>query len=238
MIDLHTHILPNIDDGAFNVETALQMTEALYSQGVSMAVCTPHFDPSSTAVEDFVRKRSFALSKMWGSRIRLLPASETLFHEYLFHLMDLSELCINNTRYLLLELPYQKKYETIVFDHIKRLMDYYNIIPVIAHIERYPGIKERHMKTLLNMGCLLQLNGEAVLNEKTRSKALHYLKKEYIGVIGSDCHDLQKRPPDLSRAFDLIRKKLGAACCERLDYNGECIVNGIELRKKKSYIIE
>jgi protein-tyrosine phosphatase len=238
MIDLHTHILPNIDDGACNVETAQQMTEALYTQNILKAVCTPHFDPSRTSLEDFVKKRAFALSRLRESPIQLIPASETILHEYLFHFSDLSELCMENTRYLLLELPYQRKFDSKIFENISRLIDYYNIIPIIAHIERYHAIRRKQIRILIQMGCLLQLNTEAILNKKTRKKAFRYLINEYINVIGSDCHDMQKRPPNMSTALELIEKKLGASYCERLDYHAECIVNGIELRKKKSYIIE
>lgn len=238
MIDLHTHILPNIDDGARDVETALLMTEALYIQNIMNAVCTPHYDPSSTSVEEFVKIRAIALTKMRESRIHLIPASETMFHEYLFHFSDLGELCIENTRYLLLELPYQRKYDSRFFDNISRLIDYYNIIPIIAHVERYHAIKEKQIKILIQMGCMLQLNTGSILNKKTRNKAFRYLKKEYIYIIGSDCHDMQKRPPNMNTALELIKNRLNDSYVERLEYHAECIVNGIELLKKKSYIID
>jgi protein-tyrosine phosphatase len=238
MIDLHTHILPNIDDGARDVATALQMTESLYTQNIMQAVCTPHFDPSETSIDNFVNRRSFALAKLLDARIQLIPASETILHEYLLHYSDLGELCIENTRYLLLELPYQRKMGPKDYENISRLIDYYNIIPIIAHVERYHTIKTRQMKILIRMGCILQLNAVALLNKKTRKKALRYIKKGYIDVIGSDCHDMQKRPPNMSEALKLIEKKLGAPYCERLKDQSKDIVNGIELRKKKSYLIE
>ncbi|MDF2544873.1 MAG: hypothetical protein K0S47_4591 [Herbinix sp.] len=238
MIDLHTHILPNIDDGASDIEISLQMTEALYTQNIMKAVCTPHFDPSSTSLEDFIKRRTSALSRMSGSRIQLIPASETILHEYLFHYHDLSKLCIEDTRYLLLELPYLKKLDSKILDDISRLLDYYNIIPIIAHIERYHAIRRKQIKTLIKMGCMIQLNTGAILNKRTRKKALQYIKKEYINVIGSDCHDMQKRPPYMRKALELIEYKLGAPYCERLEYYAEGIINGIELMKKKSYIIE
>ena len=238
MIDFHTHILPNIDDGASDLETALQMTEALYSQKIMIAVCTPHFDPSSTSLEDFIKQRAFALSKMGDSRIELIPASETMLHEYLFHYSDLSELCIENTNYLLLEMPLHKKWDPKIYENISRLIDYYNIIPIIAHIERYHAIKRKQLKTLIKMGCMIQMNTATILNRKTRKRAFRYIKNEFISVIGSDCHDMLKRPPCMAKALELIEEKLGIPYCEKLEYHAECIIKGIELRKKKSYIIE
>ncbi len=238
MIDLHTHILPNIDDGARDVDTALKMTEALYSQSITKAVCTPHYDPSRTPMEEFVKKRALAFAKLKESRIQLILASETILHEYLFHYCDLSELCIENTRYLLLELPYLMKFDRKVFEAINRLIDYYNIIPIIAHIERYPSIRQKQINKLQQMGCMLQLNTGTILNKKTRKKALRYIKREYIKIIGSDCHDMERRPPSMREALELIDYQLGASYCERLEDYAEGIVKGKELLKKKSYIIE
>lgn len=238
MIDLHTHILPNIDDGASDVETALQMTEALFSQNTMKAICTPHFDPSYSSMKDFVQNREIALRKMSESRIQLIPASETLLHDYLFHYSDLSELCIENTRYLLLELPHLRKYDQKFFKSINKLIDFYNVIPIIAHIERYQAIKHKQIRILLQMGCILQLNAESILNKQTRKKALQFIKKQYVKVVGSDCHDMKRRPPNIGKAFELIEKELGASYHAKLEYHSECIVNGIELLKKKSYIIE
>ena len=238
MIDLHTHILPQIDDGASNVDTALKMTEALYADHIQKAVCTPHYDPSSTSLEDFVKKRTLALSMMGASLVQLIPASETIFHEYLFHYNDLSELCIENTRYLLLELQDQNKCDQVFFENLSKLINYYDVIPIVAHIERYHFVKRKQIRTMLQMGCLLQMNSDAILNKKTRNKALRYLKNGYISVIGSDCHDLQKRPPNLSTAIELIKSELGASYIERLEYHGDCVVNGTRFLKKKSYIIE
>ena len=238
MIDFHTHLLPQIDDGACDVATALQMTEALSSQNVTEAVCTPHFDPSSSSVEEFTIKRSVALSKMVSSPIRLIPGSETLLHEYLFYFNDLSALCIGNTRYLLLELPYQKRLDRKIYDHVSRLTNYYNIIPIIAHVERYRGIRSKQMKALVQMGCILQLNTSSILNKRTRDKALRYIKKGYIHIIGTDCHDMLHRPPNMSPALDVIEEQLGASFCEKLEYYSLCIINGLEHQKNKSYIIE
>jgi len=238
MIDLHTHLLPRIDDGACDVETALKMTEALYAQNIMVAVCTPHFNPTDTTLEDFVARRASAFAQMGVSQLHLIPASETILHEYLFHYPDLSRLCIENTRYLLLEFHDQKKWASKNYEYLEKLINHYNIIPIIAHIERYPAVKRKHIKKLMELGCVIQLNTSAILNPKTRKKAFQYIKHNYIDVLGSDCHDLQKRPPNMVGAIDIIKEKFGIQYCEKLEDQTSCIINGIELRKKKSYIIE
>ena len=240
MIDLHTHILPAIDDGAHDTREALMMTESLAKQKVTLAVCTPHFDPSQSDLREFVAKRSYAMSLLRTSRLPLIPASETVLHEYLFHYPDLSKLCIYNTRYLLVELPFGKKWDHKLFDTLDRLITYYDLIPIIAHIERYPAVKNRNylIKRLQKAGCIIQLNSSAILDEKTKRKAFYYLKKGYIDVLGSDCHNMKSRPPRIAEAVIQIEYKFGAKYCAELEYRADCIINGIELRKKKSYIME
>lgn len=238
MIDIHTHLLPGIDDGPKQTGEAVRMTEVQLKAGVSAAVCTPHFNPANTSLEDFVCRRTAALKQMKEARIRLIPASETMLHDFLFHYSDLRPLCIENTRYLLLELSYSMKWEDRIYRSIERLKNYYNIIPVIAHVERYPRLKSRGITQLRELGCSIQLNAQSVLGPRNRKKAMTYLKKGYIDVIGSDCHDLLLRPPCIREAMELIRNELGNEYYEIFDNNSRNIINGVELRKGKSYIIE
>lgn len=240
MIDLHTHILPGIDDGPASVEEALLLTEALKNQNIHTAVCTPHFNPASTALQDFCAKRKEALKQMSASRIILLSGSETLLHPYLFHYPDLSSLCIENTRYLLIEIPYEKKWNKEIYTYLEKLIQYYNVFPIIAHIERYQAFKHstKRIKKLIKIGCLLQLNTKSLLNKKYSRRAFQYIKRGYIDVLSSDCHNLDTRPPVIIKAYDRVEQKLGREYIERFDHNAEFIVNGIEIREETGYIIQ
>jgi len=240
MIDLHTHILPCIDDGASSVEEAIELTESLFQQNTRIAVCTPHFDPSQTALEEFLLKREKAMALMDASMVMLISASETMLHEYLFHYPDLSELCIGKTKYLLLELPFDRRWDKELYVKLNKITAYYNIIPVIAHIERYPSVKksEKTIKKLIEMGCVIQLNTSSIIDRKTRSRSFRYMKKGYIDVLGSDCHNMNKRPPIITMALDNVTHKLGIEYRNRLMYNAECIMNGIEIKRKIVFIIE
>lgn len=240
MIDLHTHILPGIDDGPESVETALQITEALAGQNVRTAVCTPHFDPAVTALQDFCAKRKEAMRLMNTSRILLLSGSETMLHPYLFHYPDISSLCIENTRYILIELPYAKRWDEEVYAGLNKLIRFYNLIPIIAHIERYPAVirNVKPIKELIKLGCLLQLNTQSLLIGKYRHWTFKYIKRGFIDVLASDCHNLDTRPPVIKEAYDRVAMKLGREYEERLMHNAEAVVNGIELREEAVYIIQ
>lgn len=238
MIDLHTHLLPYIDDGACNLQEALHMAEDLYTQKVFDAVCTPHFDPSVMPLQDFIEKRASAMASMASSRLHLISASETMLHEYLFHYPDLSELCIAGGRYLLLELPYDRKWDAVIYEMVKRLMDHYDITPVIAHIERYPAAKRtKCIRKLINLECMIQMNTSTVLSKETDRKALKYIRKGLVDVLGSDCHNRTTRPPVFAEAFEKIRFKLGPSYCDKLEYNAKCIIDGIDIRKRNEYVI-
>jgi protein-tyrosine phosphatase len=226
MIDLHTHLLPNIDDGASSVEEAMEMTRLLSEQKVQIAVCTPHFIPSQTALSDFLAARQYAMTRMNRSEIRMIAGSETMLHEYLFHYPDISELCIADTRYLLLEMPFTKHWDNKVFEQMDKLINYYNIIPIIAHIERYPSVRrnDKPILKLIELGCVLQLNTASLLDQRSSHRAIRYLKRGYISVLGSDCHNTNERQPRITTALDVIHLKVGDSTVSKLIKHAEFII--------------
>lgn len=226
MIDIHTHILPNMDDGARTIEEAIKMTELLFQQGVRGAVCTPHFDPSRIALDEFIYRRTEAMSLMKEAKIPLFPASETYLHEFLFYYMDLKPLTINNTSYLLIELPFDKKWNSNTYDMIENIIIHYDIIPIIAHIERYPAVRIKHIERLRELGCLIQLNTSSILEKRLKRKALKYLGAGFIDVLGSDCHNLSHRPPHITKPIEMIIKQVGKEKCDLLIRQSDRIIKG------------
>lgn len=239
MIDLHTHILPGIDDGPRSVEEAMKMIEVFLDQNVKVVVCTPHFNPTMIALDDFLSKRTTAMKQLGSSKITLVSGSEVALNEFLFHYSDLSPLCIGDTNYILIELPFDKKWDEKLYKQLDRIVRYYNLIPVIAHIERYPAVKKskKILRRLIEIGCLLQMNAEAILNKKHRRLGEFYIKHGFIDVIASDCHNMKLRPPNLAAAHAIIVQRLGLAHLDKLISNSERILNGQRIREKLKYII-
>lgn len=238
MIDLHTHILPGIDDGAKSAEEALRMTQELHRQRVSAAVCTPHYDPSKQGLADFAEQRAQAFGRIAGAGISLIAGSETVLNEYLFHYPDLKQLCIENTEYILIELPFGRKWKPEVFDQLDRLINYYGLIPIIAHVERYRAARRKKViKRLIEAGCLIQLNASTVLDRKSWRRASGYLKSRLIDLLASDCHNTEKRPPNLSAAYLKISAELGEQTAKLLDRNAQAVIQGIRLRDRNVYLI-
>lgn len=238
MIDLHTHILPYIDDGARNIEEAYQMTDSLLRQNIALAVCTPHFDPSRISLEDFIEKRVKAMKLLENSPIELVMGSETMLHEYLFHYMDISDLCICNTKYLLIEFPLYENWNRKSYQLIEKLIHYYDVVPIIAHVERYQciKIKDKVIRRLRDLGCLIQINTSSIACKKSKGLVMRYMKKDYIDVLASDCHNMNLRPPVFKEAYELVIKNMGKKYWNTLQGNAECIVKGKTLREKTTYI--
>jgi protein-tyrosine phosphatase len=239
MVDLHTHLLPQMDDGASSTEEAVAIIEKLQAQKIVTAVCTPHFDASKMYLPEFLNRRTAAMNILNGSPVCLLTGSETVCNEFLFHYSDISPLCMEHTRYLLLEIPFCGLQEDELYGQIKELMTYYRIYPIIAHIERYDAIFKNKVKIrkLKQMGCMIQMNADFVIGKKSVDTALKSIKKGYIDILASDCHNLAHRPPNLAEAYNRVRHYLGYEYCHQLETNCNLILEGKKLRGSTYYII-
>lgn len=228
-IDLHTHILPYMDDGAQTVEEAYELIALLVKQGVKGAACTSHFDPSQERIEDYIKRRESAMALLSNSNIPLYLASETFLHESLLYYESLRPLCIKESQYLLLELPFTKKWVNGMFHLIAQLMLRYDIIPIIAHPERYPACSITNIKKLKELGCVMQLNGSSLLNKHNRRKARKFIKHQLIDVIGSDCHNCRMRPPQFDVVFNELEGLVGQKYCKQLMQNANTILTESDL---------
>jgi protein-tyrosine phosphatase len=139
---------------------------------------------------------------------------------------ELDKLCIEGTRHLLLEMPFSEWTSTMLLE-VERLVYDCNITPIIAHLDRYLDYRKNIdcVDRLVKMGALIQMNGEYVNGLFTRTKALRLIKSGVISLLGSDCHNLDKRAPNLDKTFDIIRKKCGQEMLDRIDRCGRGVLN-------------
>ncbi|MFV0344063.1 MAG: CpsB/CapC family capsule biosynthesis tyrosine phosphatase [Anaerocolumna sp.] len=226
MIDVHTHLLPGIDDGAQSVEEALTMAEKLKLQGVTAAICTPHFNPATMSMDDFVIRRNNALKLLTDVKIKIIMASETYLHEYLFHYNDITPLYVSGTNYILIELPFEKKWNENILSNIEKLRYYYGVTPIIAHVERYPMLAKNNksLHYLKELGCLMQINTETIMNKKYKKLIDFYMKNDYLDVLGTDCHNMTSRSPQMIGAKELIIQNYGTHRWDVLCENSKRII--------------
>ncbi len=203
MVDFHAHVLPKIDDGAKDVETSLKMLEASQRQGVTTLLCTPHYYSKRRSPERFLEKRQAAyalIADKLPQGLTLRFGAEVYFtQDIVTAYEDLAMLCIEGTRYIMIELPFSSQWSVRLLDRLEAFMYETGCTPLIAHIERYPAVlkKPSLAKKLIEMGCLLQINAEAFESKATKSFAYALLKKGMVHAVGSDMHNMEDRAPNL-----------------------------------------
>lgn len=231
MIDFHTHILPGIDDGSRDIDMTEKMLRLEQSMGVSHIYATPHFYAHRRSIESFLERRNRALEKTKEvlSREPDLPqvtaGAEVYYFTGIGRAKQLEALCIEGTDILLLELPFAQWHSDILED-ISELMSKRGLHIILAHVERYEQFqKSRHVwDRLLDMPLTIQLNCENIIDSGSifRRNHMHKTSMELLSrydniLIGSDCHNLTDRKPNLDEARVIIRKEIGSEKLNQID---------------------
>ena len=216
IVDFHSHILPGIDDGADSLETSLKMLSVSKSQGVETIVSTSHYYNFRESVDSFISRRDDAAYKLLkhinehdldlpeivvGAEVRLFP---DISREE-----NLSKLCIEGTKNILIEMPYST-WSGWMYNEIYAIITR-GYTPIMAHIERYPGpVSEKEITgKLLSMDVLVQCNADSFSDWKLKRFVKKLIKQGRLTVIGSDCHNLEQRISHIDDAICYITKKYG-----------------------------
>lgn len=212
MIDFHTHILPNVDDGSKGVEESAFMLTRLFEQGVNKVIATPHFYANDESVDEFLLRRNAAfekLSKNGCDVSKIILGAEVRYYDGISHLQDLKKLRIEGTRFLLLEMPFNK-WTDYAINEVIDIANRGKISLVLAHIDRYlPIISKSVIAKLSANGVLFQANSSFFDSFFKASKAIKMLKENKIHFLGSDSHNMSDRSPNMNYAINVIKKKLG-----------------------------
>lgn len=231
MIDLHAHILPKMDDGSASVEESVEMLTQMRKMGIATVVATPHFDMRKDSIEQFLNRRKKTYQTLMeaieGMDVpRVLLGAEVLYCGVgLSHIDKIEKLCLGEGRYLLVETLKGIWDSAFVMD-MRKLMAEQNITPVIAHVERYIGVRKNRkiLSFLQHEGVLIQSNADVFLQRRTCRKGLKMLQKRKIQLLGSDCHNTTIRKPNLLEAMDVIQDRLGEQMVEKLVARSEKVV--------------
>lgn len=212
MTDIHSHVLPNVDDGSGSPEESRELLALLHSQGVETVVATPHFYPQADTVTDFLARRAKAAAKL---DVPLMLGAEVAYFRGISRSTELAPLTLGSTRLLLLEMPYRTWTEQMVGE-VCTFASQTGLTPVLAHVDRYPRQLRRWGKLLLDSGVYFQCNADAFLCRRRRGWALRQLRLGNIHFLGSDSHNLTTRQPHMAEAAEVITKKLGSEPLEKL----------------------
>lgn len=234
MLDVHTHILPGIDDGSRSVEQSMSMLLAQKASGVDTVMLTPHFLAGRDSPAEFLRKRNDAEAQLRAA-IRgdarmpaLYTGAEVAFFEGLVNVEDLQPLCIGGGPVMLIEMPFSPWTQRMLSD-LKRLQQMRGIQPILAHIERYRKFQPRGLwQELSDNGVWLQCNTSFFLRWQTGRLARSMLKQQLVNFVASDSHDLEHRPPNLGETMEKIEGKLGAEATAFLRSSEEALLERIQ----------
>ena len=224
-IDFHTHILSEMDDGAKSVHDSVAMLKTAEKSGAKTVVLTPHYS-TAMPISEFCEKRNekfsmlkAAMKEEGGKFPKLLLGAEVAIDGSLCDKADLENLCIEGTDLLLLELPYSS-WNDWHFQEVYHVIAERNLSPVMAHIERYlkrPKDIEKIDK-LISIGARFQINAEPFLTFSGKRIIRTLAAEGLISAIGSDCHGVKRRSPDISYPLEIFAKKFGDAFIDYL-YN-------------------
>ena len=199
MLDFHSHILPEIDDGAQSVEESVVMLKMLKEQGVKTIALTSHYIAMDESPDAFLQRRD--------EMPKLLLGAEVYYYPNICKMDELSKLTLSDTGLLLLEMP-MAPWGEYTIKEITDLVNSTNIQVVIAHIERAIKYQKKDtIQRLIDNGVLMQVNASFFITKSTRRKALKMLKNDQIHFIGSDCHNVKYRPPKIDEALSIIENK-------------------------------
>lgn len=223
MIDFHSHVLPGIDDGSDCVEESLEMLHTAKNQGVSTMLATPHFYAQDVSVDHFLEKRKKAYDTLKRCMddsdcpdIRL--GAEVCYFRGIGRAREIEKLCIEGTRVIMVELPFRQWDEEVLRD-IEELMEKQNVSVMLAHIERFYACQKRKKiwKEVLDLPVIFQVNAEFFDGRKKRKLIKKLVEENRPIVLGSDCHNTDRRKPNLDMGYSFIREKIGQNAVDEIE---------------------
>jgi len=228
MIDIHTHILPNVDDGSKTIEDSILMIKKEISDGVTDIILTPHvqsrvqkvsYDLHKSIFDDLVNR-----VKEENLNVNLHLGAEIFYRSHIE--TDFISLGLAKSKYILIEFSFDidTPIEDIIYDLSRS-----GFIPIVAHVERYKYLNIELIKRIKQSGALLQANTTSILglDEKVKkSYCYKLLKEELIDFIATDTHNMDKRLPNMLKCYETLKKTFSSEYLDKIfKLNQQKIIN-------------
>lgn len=213
--DVHTHILPDVDDGSKSMEETIKMLHIAQEQQIKTIIATPHYIPGgrNTPV-DVLRQR---LEQVQAEAIKINPDMKIFLGNEIYYSDSVVEelksgkvLTLADSRYVLVEFS-TKETDQHIYRALSCLIRS-GYIPILAHVERYRCFykKEYLIHDLIEAGCYIQMNSNSLIGGFLDREAAYHrnlLEQGLIHLIGSDCHDEKVRIPSMIKTAQMLMKK-------------------------------
>ncbi|HNZ99735.1 CpsB/CapC family capsule biosynthesis tyrosine phosphatase [Ruminococcus sp.] len=199
LTDYHCHILPGIDDGAYDVDTSLAMIETMKEQGVERIIATPHFYAhEERSLTEYLIRREIAYESIadFAAVQNIMLGAEIAIEHGISKIHGIDRLAVEDTGNILLELPF-RDLEDWMLEEIDAIASEYGLTVILAHVHRYlEYYSAENMEKLLKTDAVFQFNNEAFLLERDRDLLKQLIDDKKRIVFGSDAHNMGARRPN------------------------------------------
>ncbi len=225
LTDFHSHILPKVDDGSSSIEESLALLRMEAEQGIERVVATPHFYANYDKPERFLRRRAEsamhlaeALEKQ-GDFTQISLGAEVYFFPGMSSSDTLRELTIDASKYIMVEMP-ESPWTMAMYRELEDIYVKQGLVPIIAHVDRYIRPLQTYSipENLSKLPVLVQANASFFLRFSTKRMALRLLKEDKIHLLGSDCHNILERKPNLGAAISYIKDGSSAKLIDKINF--------------------
>ena len=230
--DLHTHILPGMDDGPKTVDASIRLLKAFEEINVFDIISTSHFYIHENGAERFIERRAKAydaLKAQYSFPGRIILGAEVYYSKKLYRIDSFERLTLGNSNFILIELPYIEKIDKDWPEDIEDMMKMTGLTVIFAHIERFfDKLTWSAKRKLYSMNAVFQINLSSLENENLRKKVYKFLKKGKFTVLASDSHNTEDRNPGkYEEGLRMLMEDLGESTASSLLKNTQDIFNEI-----------
>lgn len=233
MIDIHSHILPGVDDGAQGIEESIKMAKLYIENGINKVIVTPHYiegaGSTNFAENKVVLEKLKKVFKEEGLDLELYIGNEIyVTPDTLNHVMEKRAATLNETRYVLIELPMYdipRYMENIIYELCLK-----GYVPIIAHPERNIRIQENPniLYGFIIGGALAQINLpslEGRYGEASKETGELLLRHNMIHFIGTDAHSPRVRSPRIGKSLSIVKDIVDEEVFKEITYsNGQAVL--------------
>lgn len=238
MIDFHSHILPGIDDGSRDIEETKQLIYEEINQGVTRIIATPHFYANKSSAKQFLEAREKSEEKLRKAMQEMQQAPEVRIAAEVYYFPGISradildDLTIQGTKILLVEMPFTQWKEEM-YQEIKELIRRRKFTLILVHVERYYDFQKDRLTwdKIMALPLICQINSGSFIKkgflDKKHRWAMSFLDNHEKVLLGTDCHNMDTRKPNMGPGRKSIVKTLGQETLDRIDSLGQSLLGDI-----------
>lgn len=238
MIDVHCHILPDVDDGSECMQESINMAMIAKEQGIDKIIATPHYHPEfkylkgeelNKVCEEFKKQL-----KENNIDIEIYLGNEIYFtYDLIEKISELDFYCLNKSEYILIEFPptnFPLNLCNIVYELKQK-----GFIPVLAHVERYIKIHDdpEIIYDCIKTGAIIQINSSSLIGKQGKEIQRFcnlLIGRNMVHLVATDAHGSQRRRPMMKDAYQYIEKKYSKEIADNLFINNaQCILDNKEI---------